>query len=285
MCKRRQVERLRKMIPRSCKNSSTAMARIQVPKKGTFTCDSSTAEEAVEYLQQVSLGCGWIWCASRKKNKLSKKWRFPIRGRTPKSFIYKFGFPLWTIQLLGYQMSTFGLWLGSGFAIFSVKFLIDGLIILYWLINVTYFLIDDCQSGFNYWWSFQIKWNMATREVVPRSTHATAPQAGWALARQRAAVLWSTEVGTQTAAAGIQCRFCALWHQKVTLWGPFRMDIALHFIWIYMHKTHLNAKLSRFVFDILRNLDVILKKTRQEVWRRLQQIVVFTLRCSRTTRG
>ena len=36
------------------------------------------------------------------------------------------------------------------------------------------------------------------------------PQVGWALARQRAAVLWSTQVGTQTAAAGIQCRFCAL---------------------------------------------------------------------------
>ena len=33
------------------------MARIQVPKKGTFTCDSSTAEDAVEYLRQVSLGC------------------------------------------------------------------------------------------------------------------------------------------------------------------------------------------------------------------------------------
>ena len=33
------------------------MARIQVPKKGTFTCDSSTAEEALEYLRQVSLGC------------------------------------------------------------------------------------------------------------------------------------------------------------------------------------------------------------------------------------
>ena len=32
------------------------MARIQVPKKGTFTCDSSTAEEAVEFLRQVSLG-------------------------------------------------------------------------------------------------------------------------------------------------------------------------------------------------------------------------------------
>ena len=32
------------------------MARIQVPKKGTFTCNSSTAEEAVEYLRQVSPG-------------------------------------------------------------------------------------------------------------------------------------------------------------------------------------------------------------------------------------
>ena len=33
------------------------MARIHVPKKGTFTCGpSSTAEEAVEYLRQVSLG-------------------------------------------------------------------------------------------------------------------------------------------------------------------------------------------------------------------------------------
>ena len=32
------------------------MARIQVPKKGTFACDSSTAEEAIEYLRQVSLG-------------------------------------------------------------------------------------------------------------------------------------------------------------------------------------------------------------------------------------
>ena len=31
-------------------------ARIQVPKKGTFTCNSSTAEEAVEYLRQVSPG-------------------------------------------------------------------------------------------------------------------------------------------------------------------------------------------------------------------------------------
>ena len=39
-----------------CKNTSTAMARIQVPKKGTFTCNSSTAEEALEYLRQVSPG-------------------------------------------------------------------------------------------------------------------------------------------------------------------------------------------------------------------------------------
>eukprot|EP00435_Cladocopium_sp_Y103_P008757 s2229_g2.t1 len=29
------------------------MARIHVPKKGTFTCNSSTAEEAVKYLRQV----------------------------------------------------------------------------------------------------------------------------------------------------------------------------------------------------------------------------------------
>ena len=36
--------------------ASTAMACIQVPKKGTFTCTSSTAEEAVEYLRQVSPG-------------------------------------------------------------------------------------------------------------------------------------------------------------------------------------------------------------------------------------
>ena len=45
------------LILHSCRNTSTAMARIQVPKKGTFTCDSSTAEEAVQYLRQVSLGC------------------------------------------------------------------------------------------------------------------------------------------------------------------------------------------------------------------------------------
>ena len=32
------------------------MARIHVPTKGTFRCDSSTAEDAVEYLRQVSLG-------------------------------------------------------------------------------------------------------------------------------------------------------------------------------------------------------------------------------------
>ena len=44
------------LIPHSCR-TSTAMARIQVPTKGTFRCDSSTAEEAVEYLRQVSLGC------------------------------------------------------------------------------------------------------------------------------------------------------------------------------------------------------------------------------------
>ena len=45
------------LILHSCRNTSIAMARIQVPKKGTFTCDSSTAEEAVQYLRQVSLGC------------------------------------------------------------------------------------------------------------------------------------------------------------------------------------------------------------------------------------
>ena len=165
MCNRRQVERLRKMIPRSCKNSSTAMARIQVPKKGTFTCDSSTAEEAVEYLQQVSLGCGWIWCASRKKNKLSKKWRFPIRGRTPKSVIYKFGFPLWTIQLLGYQMSTFGLWLGSGFAIFSVNFLIDDLIIL----------IDSCDIFSNWWLSIWFELLMIFSNQMKHGTPGGRP--------------------------------------------------------------------------------------------------------------
>ena len=44
------------LIPHSCRNTSTAMARIQIAKKGTVTCDSSTAEEAVEYLRQVSLG-------------------------------------------------------------------------------------------------------------------------------------------------------------------------------------------------------------------------------------
>ena len=55
-----QVARLNSeqvLILHSCRNTSTAMARIQVPKKGTFTCDSSTAEEAVQYLRQVSLGC------------------------------------------------------------------------------------------------------------------------------------------------------------------------------------------------------------------------------------
>ena len=36
--------------------TSIAMARIHVPKKGTFTCDSNTAEEAVEYLKQVPPG-------------------------------------------------------------------------------------------------------------------------------------------------------------------------------------------------------------------------------------
>ena len=52
------------LILHSRRNTSTAMARIQVPKKGTFTCDSSTAELAVEYLRQVSLGCHrWIQCA------------------------------------------------------------------------------------------------------------------------------------------------------------------------------------------------------------------------------
>ena len=51
------------LTPRSCRNTSTAMARIQVPKKGTFSCDSSTAEEALEYLRQVSLGCDkWFQC-------------------------------------------------------------------------------------------------------------------------------------------------------------------------------------------------------------------------------
>ena len=34
------------------------MARIQVPKKGIFTCDRSTVKEAVEHLRQVSLGAG-----------------------------------------------------------------------------------------------------------------------------------------------------------------------------------------------------------------------------------
>eukprot|EP00435_Cladocopium_sp_Y103_P004561 s4639_g1.t1 len=38
--------------------SFTAMVRIQVCKKGIFTCDSSTAEEAVEYLRQVPPGRG-----------------------------------------------------------------------------------------------------------------------------------------------------------------------------------------------------------------------------------
>ena len=55
-----QVARLNSgqvLILRSYRNTSTAMARIQVPKKGTFTCDSSTAELAVEDLRQVSLGC------------------------------------------------------------------------------------------------------------------------------------------------------------------------------------------------------------------------------------
>ena len=55
---RRQAEQMKQiLIPRSCRNTSTAMARIQVPKKGIFTCNSSTAEEAVQYLRQVSLGC------------------------------------------------------------------------------------------------------------------------------------------------------------------------------------------------------------------------------------
>ena len=55
-----QVARLNSeqvLILHSRRNTSTAMARIQIPKKGTFTCDSSTAEEAVQYLRQVSLGC------------------------------------------------------------------------------------------------------------------------------------------------------------------------------------------------------------------------------------
>ena len=54
-----QVARLNSeqvLILHSRRHTSTAMARIQVPKKGTFTCDSSTAEEAVQYLRQVSLG-------------------------------------------------------------------------------------------------------------------------------------------------------------------------------------------------------------------------------------
>ena len=50
------------LILHSRRNTSTAMARIQVPKKGTFTCDSSTAEEAVEYLRQVSLGRFLVNC-------------------------------------------------------------------------------------------------------------------------------------------------------------------------------------------------------------------------------
>ena len=42
------------LILHSRRNTSTAMARIQVPKKGTFTCDSSTAEEAVQYSASVT---------------------------------------------------------------------------------------------------------------------------------------------------------------------------------------------------------------------------------------
>ena len=60
MCNRRQVEQLRNFEPTQLQKHFTAMARIQIPKKGTLPCDSSTAEEAVEYLRQVSLGCGWI---------------------------------------------------------------------------------------------------------------------------------------------------------------------------------------------------------------------------------
>ena len=63
-----KVERLRNfLIPLSCRNTSTAMARIRIPKKGTVACDSNTAEEAVEYLRQVSLGWRWIWCVRKKK--------------------------------------------------------------------------------------------------------------------------------------------------------------------------------------------------------------------------
>ena len=69
------------LIQNSC-NTSTAMARIQVPKKGTFTCNSSTAEEAVQYLRQVSLGChssnvhligGMVlWCTTLGKETLNQ---------------------------------------------------------------------------------------------------------------------------------------------------------------------------------------------------------------------
>ena len=134
------------------------MARIQVPKKGTFTCNSSTAEEAVEYLRQVS----------------------PGRLRLVKQSIH-------------------GTLCKDG----SSKVSSDP-------------CVEFVAKKNQFFWLNH--WNHGELWDRPFST-----QVGWALARQRAAILRSTEVGTQAAAAGIQCRFCTS-VPKVT-WGD-HLDIS-----------------------------------------------------------
>ena len=94
-----------------------------------------------------------------------------------------------------------------------------------------------------------------TRGSSSKHPFLQAPEVGWALARQCAAVLWSTQVGTQTAAAGIQCRFCALVR-----------GVGL-FLWMLLVTWSADR---RFVLHLLRNLHVPWKNGGPEGWRSFQ---------------